>query len=109
MIKKELLNILACPKCRGALVLADMDSLLKCKDCKQNYPVVDGIPILILEKATSLLTNRKPITESLNISALKEKNKVKATPVSSDLVDQTGSEEDDSIKVLIAKTPEPIQ
>jgi SAM-dependent methyltransferase len=41
----ELVRILRCPECRGALALADSE--LRCADCARTYPIVDGIPILV--------------------------------------------------------------
>ncbi|HEY3423778.1 MAG TPA: Trm112 family protein [Negativicutes bacterium] len=103
MINKELLDILACPKCKGALIQEDKNPILKCKDCKQLYPIIDDIPVLILEKADSIITQNQTVTESLNISALKINSSLNGNSVTTELVDQTDSEDDDSIKVLITK------
>ncbi|MCD6521651.1 Trm112 family protein [Candidatus Calescamantes bacterium] len=46
---EKLLEILACPKCKGDLILED-DKLI-CKKCKKYYPIKDGIPILLIEEA----------------------------------------------------------
>jgi uncharacterized protein YbaR (Trm112 family) len=40
---------LACPACYGDLRLED--SRLFCTACGRVYPVVDGIPVLIIERA----------------------------------------------------------
>ena len=40
---------LACPVCFGVLRL--MDGTIACSNCGRVYPVVDGIPILIAERA----------------------------------------------------------
>jgi uncharacterized protein YbaR (Trm112 family) len=42
-------NQLACPACIGALRLAE--ARLLCAACGRAYPIVDGIPVLIAEKA----------------------------------------------------------
>jgi hypothetical protein len=42
---------LACPACLGALALAD--ERLLCTACHRIYPIIDGIPALIVERAKS--------------------------------------------------------
>jgi uncharacterized protein len=42
---------LACPACLGDLRLADASVV--CGSCGRIYPVVDGIPVLIAERAES--------------------------------------------------------
>ncbi|MEW6109022.1 MAG: Trm112 family protein [Nitrospirota bacterium] len=53
-INKELLDILACPKCKGDVVLAEKEDGLICKKCKLVYPVKEGIPIMLVEEAVSV-------------------------------------------------------
>ena len=48
---RELLEILACPKCRGALVLAEGESELRCDACRLRYRIEDDIPILLIDEA----------------------------------------------------------
>ncbi len=53
-MQKELLEILACPKCRGRLELIvenDKEIGLLCKACALLYPIRDDIPIMLLEEA----------------------------------------------------------
>jgi D-glycero-D-manno-heptose 1,7-bisphosphate phosphatase len=50
-IKKELLEILACPKCKGAIVLAKKGTGLVCKSCKLVYPIKDDIPVMLIDEA----------------------------------------------------------
>jgi hypothetical protein len=53
-LSKELLGLLACPKCRGPLAPArDQDGLV-CRDCNVVYPVREDIPILLIEEAVPL-------------------------------------------------------
>lgn len=47
MLKKELLHILCCPKCKGDLDYFAEQSTLRCKDCGTVYQVKDGIPIML--------------------------------------------------------------
>jgi len=46
----DLMDVLACPKCRGPL--REGPSVLDCPACDLRYPVRDGIPILLIEEAT---------------------------------------------------------
>jgi uncharacterized protein YbaR (Trm112 family) len=48
-ISSEVLALLACPVCYGALSVAD--SHILCSGCSRRYPVEDGIPILLAERA----------------------------------------------------------
>lgn len=50
---KELLDILACPKCKGDLELAAGESELRCASCRLAYRIEDGIPILLEDEAVS--------------------------------------------------------
>jgi uncharacterized protein len=47
-----LLEILACPKCRGDLRPDDAASELVCTSCGLAYPVRDDIPVLLVDQAT---------------------------------------------------------
>ncbi|MDD4908050.1 MAG: Trm112 family protein [Candidatus Omnitrophica bacterium] len=49
MIDKELLDILACPDCKGDVELKD--NKIACKKCGKKYPIKNGIPIMIVEEA----------------------------------------------------------
>lgn len=53
-ISKELLEILACPKCKGAIYLAEDASGLICKRCRLKYPIKDNIPVMLIEEAVKL-------------------------------------------------------
>jgi len=50
-ISKELLEILACPKCKGDIVLTEKGDGLICKSCKLIYPIKDDIPVMLIEEA----------------------------------------------------------
>lgn len=47
MLPFEFIEILACPTCKGELILRDTGSALYCRHCDSKYPVVDGIPVLL--------------------------------------------------------------
>ncbi len=49
---KELLEILACPKCKGPLQPAPDGSGLRCAACRLFYRVEEGIPVLLIDEAT---------------------------------------------------------
>ena len=53
-LNRELIDILACPKCKGALDLRGDESAFECGACKLAYPVVDDIPNFIQEVAQPL-------------------------------------------------------
>lgn len=51
-IRKELLEILACPACRGKIVHDEDNDTLNCSSCKRIYPIRDDIPVMLVEEAT---------------------------------------------------------
>lgn len=53
-ISQELLDILACPKCKGDLVLTPEQDGLACERDGLVYPIRDEIPVMIIEQAISL-------------------------------------------------------
>jgi len=53
-ITKELLDILACPKCKGDIHLNDKSDGLVCDACKLMYPIKDDIPVMLIDQAIRL-------------------------------------------------------
>jgi len=53
-ISQELLDILACPKCKGDLDLNETKDGLACGQCKLLYEIRDDIPIMLIEEAKPL-------------------------------------------------------
>lgn len=57
MIDKELLSILVCPKCKKPLTQREAKAgeaaqgWLACGACQVEYPIREGIPIMLLEEA----------------------------------------------------------
>ena len=49
MIDKELLDILACPACKGDV--EQKDEKIVCTRCGKKYPIKDGIPIMLINEA----------------------------------------------------------
>jgi len=50
-VNKELLDILACPKCKGNVHLNEKKDGIICDSCKLMYPVRDDIPIMLIDEA----------------------------------------------------------
>lgn len=50
----RLLDIIACPKCKGPLLLTTARDALLCHHCALSYPVRDEIPVLLIDEATPL-------------------------------------------------------
>lgn len=53
-IKAELLDILACPKCKQAVELAETGDAIICQACRLSYAIRDDIPVMLIEEAESL-------------------------------------------------------
>ena len=53
-IDKTLLDIIACPKCKGDLKLKDDESGLICTGCKLIYEIKEDIPNMLIDEATKL-------------------------------------------------------
>lgn len=53
-IKKELLDILACPKCKGEIHLNEKEDGLVCEACRLVYEIRDEIPIMLIDEAKKL-------------------------------------------------------
>ena len=53
-IDKELLAILACPKCKGDIHLNEKGDGLICGACKVMYPIKDDIPVMLIDEAIPL-------------------------------------------------------
>ena len=50
-IDKALLEILACPKCKGKIALSEKQDGLTCERCRLLYPIKDGIPVMLIDEA----------------------------------------------------------
>ena len=52
-VDKELLEILACPNCRGDVEYREADQEIVCVGtCRYRYPVRDDIPVMLIDEAT---------------------------------------------------------
>ena len=50
-IPEEVLRVLACPACRGAVEPTADRKGLRCTACERVYPIVDGIPVMLVGEA----------------------------------------------------------
>lgn len=50
-INQELLEILACPQCKGKIQLNSSQDGLVCETCRLVYEIRDDIPIMLIEEA----------------------------------------------------------
>jgi len=55
-IKKELLEILCCPKCKGDIYLNEKEDGLICDKCRLIYPIKEDIPIMLIDEAIPFVT-----------------------------------------------------
>lgn len=53
-IDRDLLEILACPKCKGEIHLNASGSGLVCDACRLVYPIRDEIPVMLIDEASKL-------------------------------------------------------
>ncbi len=58
-ISKELLEILACPKCKKAIRYDSSKERLICDNCKVYYEIREGIPVMLIEEAKPLEQDQK--------------------------------------------------
>ena len=47
----ELLDILACPACKGDLTPLEETSSLLCRHCGLKFPTRNGIPVMLIDEA----------------------------------------------------------
>lgn len=51
-LDQRLLEILACPNCRGDVELIEGEQVIVCRgECGLRYPVRDGIPVMLVDEA----------------------------------------------------------
>ena len=54
MLDKRILDILACPKCKGELEYKAEQEKLICQSCRLKFQIKEDIPILLLDEAERL-------------------------------------------------------
>ncbi len=50
-VDPQLLEMLACPACRGEIKPLEAEKGLECARCGRVYPVRDGIPVMLVDEA----------------------------------------------------------
>lgn len=50
---ERLMEIIACPKCKGDVKLKKDEKEIICHNCRLKFPVEDDIPNMLLEEAES--------------------------------------------------------
>jgi len=53
-IKKDLLDILACPQCKRDLIFDEERNALICTKCRLLYEIRDDIPVMLIDEAKPL-------------------------------------------------------
>lgn len=53
MLDPQLLEILACPKCKGDLEYKAEEDKLICQHCRLIYKIEDDIPVMLIDEAES--------------------------------------------------------
>jgi uncharacterized protein YbaR (Trm112 family) len=48
-LSKELLDVLACPKCKGVLDYKENEQRLVCGACRLVYEIKDDIPVMLID------------------------------------------------------------
>lgn len=54
MLDKALMEILACPKCKGEIRYNESKTGLLCDSCRLEYPIRDDIPVMLIDEAKAL-------------------------------------------------------
>lgn len=53
-MNQSLLSILVCPVCQSGLVYDKQNEVLICKIDKLAYPIVDGVPRMLIDQAQNI-------------------------------------------------------
>lgn len=56
-LSKDLLDILACPQCKGPVTYLPVVQEIQCAACRLAYPVRDEIPVMLIDEARSTAVN----------------------------------------------------
>lgn len=90
-IDKELLDILACPKCKGNLILTKSQDGLTCNACALKYHIKDDIPIMLIDKAEKIEVKKAaPAKKTTTKKTAAKKPAAKASTKKKTAVKKTG-------------------
>jgi uncharacterized protein YbaR (Trm112 family) len=53
-LSPDLLEILACPQCKGPVQVQEDETGIVCRSCRLVYPVRDDIPVMLIDEAAPL-------------------------------------------------------
>lgn len=53
-MSKELIEVLACPKCKGDVTISENSDAIICRNCRLMFKIKDGIPIMLIEEAITI-------------------------------------------------------
>ena len=53
-LSKKLIDILACPQCKGEIELLADNSGLICRPCRLKYPIREDIPVMLIDEAEKI-------------------------------------------------------
>jgi uncharacterized protein YbaR (Trm112 family) len=62
MLDSRLLDILACPLCKGPVIFRREAAVLVCRADRLAFPVADGVPVM-LEVEARVLTSDDPLLD----------------------------------------------
>src|SRR5437870_10566456 len=63
-------RLLCCPQCTASLQLPSFGERLDCTRCSLSYPIRDGVPVLVINEATSRRIETDPEFDQLVNEAL---------------------------------------
>ena len=58
-VDSKLIELLVCPSCRSSIEYKDRRNLIICTGCELQYPVRDGIPVMLVSEASVPKTRRR--------------------------------------------------
>lgn len=53
-IDANLLEVIACPNCKGKLIFSEQNNELICRGERLAYPIDEGIPVLMADRARTM-------------------------------------------------------
>jgi len=59
-VDAQLVELLVCPACHGAIEYKDRRNLIICTRCGLHYPVRENIPVMLISEATHPSQRRGP-------------------------------------------------